>query len=84
MRPFRIAEAHFRVSDKKDYVNYVATAPPIPGVQVSWRRVLVKEDASTPYGKERGMVVPDIKNKNHYGSSEDPKPSDEDLAKLSE
>jgi len=52
-------------------------------VQVHWRRQLREDDAGATYSK-RTLVVPDVENGEHYGSSEDSWPSDDDLAKLSE
>ncbi len=51
---------------------------------VHWRRPLRKDDPKVSYGKDRPLVVPDVDNKDHYGSSDDPAPSDADLAKLFE
>jgi hypothetical protein len=53
-------------------------------VLVHWRRPLREDDAKVAYGKDRPLVVPDVDNAEHYGSSEDPIPSDDDLAKLFE
>ena len=50
--------------------------------QVHWRRPLREDNAKVPYGKDRALVVPDVDNDKHYGSSDDSIPSDDDLAKL--
>lgn len=55
---------------------------PITRFQTSWRRTL-RIDGAKKY-KERTKVVPDVKNKDHFGSSDDPSPSRAELEKLSE
>lgn len=50
---------------------------------VSLRRELREDDPATPFEK-RALVVPDINNSRHYGSSEDPAPSAAQLAALAD
>lgn len=52
--------------------------------QVSWRRPLRQDDEKVVYGKDRKLVTPDLTNTSHYGSSDDPIPTPEQLARLFE
>jgi hypothetical protein len=50
---------------------------------VFWQRALRKDDAKVAYEK-RKLVIPYVSNSSHYGSSDDPTPTDEQLARLFE
>ena len=51
---------------------------------IHWRRPLRKDDIAVPYGEKRPLVPPDPINSENFGSSDDPIPTDEELAKLFE
>jgi hypothetical protein len=50
---------------------------------VFWQRPLRKDSKTVEYNK-RKLVTPYVNNSSHYGSSDDPTPTDEQLAKLFE
>jgi hypothetical protein len=80
--PMSISVGPFTLAMRREHVREASTE--LARTLIHWRRPLRADDASVPYGKDRALVVPDVNNSAHYGSSEDPIPSDDDLATLFE